>query len=74
MADSPTHLGEFRRDHYYTFHAFCEKLGMPPKSVRTKFINTGLLIPCKLARGHKIIPGYEAARFFDEMYSQEADG
>jgi len=73
MSKSSGSNGEFYRESYYTLREFCQKLGCSVKTVRTKYVATGKLLVSEIARGYEIVLGYEAARFFDELFGEDED-
>lgn len=54
-------------DGYYTLRELSIILGMTLRTFREKYVATGQLRVATLARGSEIVPGYEVARFFDEL-------
>jgi hypothetical protein len=60
--------GEFWPDAYYTLREVAIKANMTLRTIREKHVQTGKLRVAELARGSEMVPGYEVARWIDELF------
>lgn len=65
--------GSFSSGDYYTLREVAIRVGMTMRTLRSKYVQTGLLRVAVLARGAEVVPGYEFGRFIDELMDEPKD-
>jgi hypothetical protein len=58
--------GTFGPGEFYTLHEFSQKCGLTVRTVRERFVNSGLLRVTTLGRSSAVVSYDEVARFFRE--------
>lgn len=72
MSKATAASGSFGPGEFYTLHEFARKCGLTVRTVREKFVNTGILRVTGLGRSAAVVSYDEVARFFREYEGGDA--